>query len=925
MKQISYIICFLFVFLSKGIFAQVTKIISDDLSSNEIKALAKGLGITLGKELDRGLIDENLKRKELADEFGSIQIFLEADSKGREVIRLSAIPIRFIESVDWKSLNDFSLGQSTFNEMVKAGDKLNIEKLKKASRECEQLLLDQGVLEPKVTFATEKGSQENQLKLIVEVKQKGRTTISGVEFVGLPEELLSVFQSQMRLRRGMYFNQSLLAESVAEMEEYLKKHQYFNSEVKWEVKPDSDNKTQVKIVVRVNLGQRYQITFKGNTVLSSNTLREMIDTEIRNLSDVANKIREKIEKRYKSLGYHFVAVSVGERSDLDSRSFFFDVLISEGEKVFIDSILFDGVWREGLPSAQKLFFENATGVIKRRIYWEDGIAESTAQFLSALRKKGFLSVSITGPRVFFSQDKKGVQLFYDLQIGKLYTLKKISFQGLEKLTEGELKTSLGLELGTSVDRSQISSSMDLLRRQIRAKGFLDVSLSSEERLFEFETGQTVEGVELFITIVEGPQYRVGEVTFEGLKKTREKVVEREILLKSGDIFNPDKLAQSEENLSLLGLFGRVESVTSSSTNAPLIKNIVFMLSEIKPGFGEVGIGGLYEDPLFRARSFLGLGYRNLFGLNQTTSLRSEVSLPISRSDVLIPFVEYAAIVNYRAPYFLEAPFAFSVQGGFDSFQVASSADGKRSDLQTKARIEERIEKQISKNLLLQYRLHRLERTRTEEIERSDSGKTQLLNDTVDRIGSTGFLIAADFRNDLFNPTSGHIHQLDLEFAHPHLLSTSELSFLLALQRNTIYIPISRIFSFAIFSGFGWAKALMSASLPEARLANELALGGQGSIRGYAPRLFRAPAGTREVAFYNVRSELSFPLFGEVSGALFFDTGQLFPDLKADARNDGVGLGLRYKTPVGPIVLDLAHGLSPAAESIVRFTFTVGSL
>jgi len=114
-------------------------------------------------------------------------------------------------------------------------------------------------------------------------------------------------------------------------------------------------------------------------------------------------------------------------------------------------------------------------------------------------------------------------------------------------------------------------------------------------------------------------------------------------------------------------------------------------------------------------------------------------------------------------------------------------------------------------------------------------------------------------------------------------------------------------------------------LPEARLANELALGGQGSIRGYAPRLFRAPLGTRELAFYNVRSELSFPLFGDVSGAVFFDTGQLFPELKPEARNDGVGVGVRYKTPVGPVVLDLAHGLSPAAESMVRFTFTVGSI
>ncbi|MFM8268619.1 MAG: BamA/TamA family outer membrane protein, partial [Pseudomonadota bacterium] len=358
---------------------------------------------------------------------------------------------------------------------------------------------------------------------------------------------------------------------------------------------------------------------------------------------------------------------------------------------------------------------------------------------------------------------------------------------------------------------------------------------------------------------------------------------------------------------------------------PRVKNVVFVLSEIKPGFGELGLGALYEDPLFRARSFLGVGYRNLFGLNQTASVRSEVSLPISRSNVLIPFVEYAALVNYRAPYLAELPFTFSVQGGFTSFQVASSSDGKQSDLQTKAIVEERLEKRFSRNLMAQYRLHHLERTRTEVLERQDSGGTKTLSDTVDVIGSTGPILTLDLRNDLFNPTSGSLHSLDLEMAHPVLLSSQDLSFLLALQRNSFYIPISKHFTFSVFVGTGWAKSLMGRALPEARLANELALGGQGSIRGYAPKLFRAPAGVREMAFYNLRTEVSVPLFGEVSGAVFFDTGQLFPELKADSRNDGVGLGFRYKTPVGPIVLDLAHGLSPAAQSILRFTFTVGSI
>jgi outer membrane translocation and assembly module TamA len=63
---------------------------------------------------------------------------------------------------------------------------------------------------------------------------------------------------------------------------------------------------------------------------------------------------------------------------------------------------------------------------------------------------------------------------------------------------------------------------------------------------------------------------------------------------------------------------------------------------------------------------------------------------------------------------------------------------------------------------------------------------------------------------------------------------------------------------------------------------------------------------------------------DLSFAVFGDTGQLFPDWRTEPRHDGVGVGVRYKTPVGPVVVDFAQGLGPDRES-VKFYFTVGTL
>jgi outer membrane translocation and assembly module TamA len=71
-------------------------------------------------------------------------------------------------------------------------------------------------------------------------------------------------------------------------------------------------------------------------------------------------------------------------------------------------------------------------------------------------------------------------------------------------------------------------------------------------------------------------------------------------------------------------------------------------------------------------------------------------------------------------------------------------------------------------------------------------------------------------------------------------------------------------------------------------------------------------------------ELRFPLIGEnVRGVLFHDMGNVYTDVKSisfrysqrDLRDfdyavHAVGFGIRYKTPVGPVRVDLSYVLNP---------------
>ena len=71
-----------------------------------------------------------------------------------------------------------------------------------------------------------------------------------------------------------------------------------------------------------------------------------------------------------------------------------------------------------------------------------------------------------------------------------------------------------------------------------------------------------------------------------------------------------------------------------------------------------------------------------------------------------------------------------------------------------------------------------------------------------------------------------------------------------------------------------------------------------------------PLGGEFYTIFNV--EYTFPLYGELLGAVFVDAGNLLPEAGYPSLDDmryGIGLGLRYNLPIGPIGID--YGVNPA--------------
>ncbi|HSL52368.1 MAG TPA: BamA/TamA family outer membrane protein, partial [Candidatus Deferrimicrobiaceae bacterium] len=87
-----------------------------------------------------------------------------------------------------------------------------------------------------------------------------------------------------------------------------------------------------------------------------------------------------------------------------------------------------------------------------------------------------------------------------------------------------------------------------------------------------------------------------------------------------------------------------------------------------------------------------------------------------------------------------------------------------------------------------------------------------------------------------------------------------------------------------------------------------------------------PLGGNALVVLNV--EWRFPLWRWLGGAIFFDSGAVtarVADLSIDELRSGVGAGVRLRTPVGPLRVDVGYPLDrvPRQDQKLRIYVTVG--
>lgn len=201
----------------------------------------------------------------------------------------------------------------------------------------------------------------------------------------------------------------------------------------------------------------------------------------------------------------------------------------------------------------------------------------------------------------------------------------------------------------------------------------------------------------------------------------------------------------------------------------------------------------------------------------------------------------------------------------------------------------------------------------------------LVGSTDYTVASLGFGQTFDLRNNSVLPTSGFLFTTSVEIAPNGI---GDVAFVRGLGALSYYIPITAKSTLSLGARAGIIAPLNDAGLPiDERFFN----GGANTVRSFAeltlgPRDRQGyPLGGQGFTVFNI--EYTFPLIGDLYGAVFIDAGNVVSEARDFGLDDmryAVGAGLRYNLPIGAIRLD--YGLNPSprdGEAQGALQFAIG--
>ena len=645
------------------------------------------------------------------------------------------------------------------------------------------------------------------------------------------------------------------------------------------------------------------IVFAGNKKEDSATLQEKIELKLGSVYNPVevNKGADKLKEYYETEGYFEVGITP-EVEKLPDGDVTVTYRIAEGRRISIDQIVIEGA--QGLTPKQvkgAMDTQEREYIILRGTVQRQRLDEDVDRIIQLYNDFGYVQARVESSEIQVDREKARATIRIVVVEGPQFKVGGVDVVGNAVLPVEEIRKRVELKTGDVFSRTKLRDTVKGITDLYSAVGRASADVSPN-------TLQDTPGrlVNIVFEINEGPETYVERINISGNTRSEEKILRREIPMAEGDLFTSQKLARAKQRLTNLNYFDKVNATTApGSAKDKVIVNID--VTEKPTGLFSIGGGYSSQDGVLGTldlsqRNFLGKGWEVFLRLRGGENLQT-------------------GTIGFTEPWLFDRPLA----AGFDIFNTRRILpDYTVNSLGGDIRLGHPIGEYSRWNAV-----YRVSQDRISDV--NELGSPELISQEGTHLTSlVGLSLSRDTRDSVYDPTRGSTVSIGVDFAG---VGFGE-KFARSVFSTTYFQPmpwLDHVLSFRLMAGysFGWSKDPVP-------LFERFYLGGSSSLRQFKS-LQVSPkdnTGTRIGGNSEVLGtvEYQIPLFFGIKAAVFYDVGQVWgPDIAQGTKIDisdlrhGVGAGLRWNSPFGPIRVDYGIKLDQKkGESFGNFNFSAGS-
>jgi translocation and assembly module TamA len=540
--------------------------------------------------------------------------------------------------------------------------------------------------------------------------------------------------------------------------------------------------------------------------------------------------------------------------------------------------------------------------------------------------------------------KHDAQIQASFNLGALYHIRNISIEGdLPPSAQGALPLKTGAPAVAADVLGAGAHLLSVLEDQGYAFAKVDAPVAYEDKADPL--------LDVTFHVETGAKVNIGEIHFRGLKRVHEKILRQRLLLHTGELYNASAVEKARADLLHLQVFASVSVQVGTEVDDTGGVPITFRIRErLRHTFG---LNAAYSTDLGGSGG-VNWGDRNVFGnaeqLNISTSL---INIGGSSTNGL----GYDATVKYILPDFghRDQSLQFAVNA-IKQYLIAYD--------QTAVSAGVTLTRQLNKLWTVSVGVTATKETinqvvgvTTEEIDGVEASipRYDLFDYTLVAVPLTVSYDSTNLASPLDDPTHGMRDSVSI--APTHSLGHSDSTFLVTTIKAAAYFDLDHLFRIGAGRSVIAARALVGSAegagvctappppptvgskitstnetVPSCGLPPDQRFygGGSASIRGYPYQavgpyfpLTNDPIGATTISAASL--EYRQRIGQNWGAAVFVDGGQVGNKLSLSPTDlfYGVGGGVRYYTPIGPVRLDVAIPLRRYDSDPEAFQIYIG--